>query len=571
MGICANAGDQTLPGEASPRLCSGAVSKEVSQAPLCRSPCQAVSQGLRSALSPPLERAGMKGEARGQRWLLSCRAKPASDFPLRSHARAQLHPLHPRRLCVPDRTQNRWELGPQKSHAGLPQGRQGRVSVWAPVPHQCQASKAGDACCRPVQRPSKYPAAAQPRPPAGTATSAPRHPAEAPQRHRAVTRARHWARGRGAGGAWFPLPVQAGGLTAEPQDPGAPHPPQQQGLKGRQPRSLGIWGGRGNPRRRERTPAQLLKWVFPLQGGSEDTGSHHHEEAPLWSPFLGTEQQSQDCHRPERHRVPAGTEKNKPAVSTGHSPVPSAPKHSCPRSCKKQGRAPTWGAPSAPRQLPSQLPAPQTRARARLHRTGVQRDETWPLQNPSPAPRNAFLSGSEFLAQGAITEASSAGSGSLGQRPAHIFPAVPSFKAQTNTPAHTWHQAGTARPFADTGPWPSLRGGLGRLWNGQLRGDDAARRLQGGSGGSFDQRPTPVTPWAGLLNSRKERCDVEVKNPGVEASGVAVSGEREPQRGGVGGHHTPLLWGSPDPWGRHQDPLPHSTEQGQGFVLKAGG
>lgn len=43
--------------------------------------------------------------------------------------------------------------------------------------------------------------------------------------------------------------------------------------------------------------------------------------------------------------------------------------------------------------------------------------------------------------------------------------------------------------------------------------------------GSFEQWPTPVTPSAGLLNSRKERCDVKAENPGVKASRMAASGD----------------------------------------------
>lgn len=51
------------------------------------------------------------------------------------------------------------------------------------------------------------------------------------------------------------------------------------------------------------------------------------------------------------------------------------------------------------------------------------------------------------------------------------------------------------------------------------------RQPQGGSVGSFEQWPTPVTLSAGLLNSRKERCDVKAENPGVKASRMAASGD----------------------------------------------
>lgn len=142
------------------------------------------------------------------------------------------------------------------------------------------------------------------------------------------------------------------GSLLSPEPKAQPAGPQGQAI-------LVPWdlGGGGNPRC-VGTAARLLRWVFPLQGGSEGTGSCHREGAALWSAFLGTETAANPslCHHPEHHRAPAGTAQEEAAVSTGHSPILSAPKRSSPRSCKKQGRASTRGAPSDPRQLLSQLP-----------------------------------------------------------------------------------------------------------------------------------------------------------------------------------------------------------------------
>lgn len=60
------------------------------------------------------------------------------------------------------------------------------------------------------------------------------------------------------------------------------------------------------------------------------------------------------------------------------------------------------------------------------------------------------------------------------------------------------------------------------------------RQPQGMSVGLFEQQPTPVTPSAGLLNFRKERCDVKAENPGVKASRMAASGDR--------GSHSGVVW-----------------------------
>lgn len=231
-------------------------------------------------------------------------------------------------------------------------------------------------------------------------------------------------------------------------------------------------------------PAQLLKWVFPLQGGSEDTGSCHREEAPLWSAFLGTQTAANPslCHRPEHHHAPAGTAKEEAAVSTGHSPIPPAPKCSCPRSCKKRGRAPTPGAPSPPCQLLSQPPPPQTRARAQPARTGIRQDESQPPQNPSRGPKERVLVRKRILGTGSNNKRRARLALAAWGSARHIFPRQFQALKHKQTPAHTWHQAGTARPCANTRPWPPpWWGGLEGLRNGRLGVEDAAQRLHSGS------------------------------------------------------------------------------------------
>lgn len=59
-----------------PQLCSGVVRNErrSPKRPFARALARAVSQGLRSTLSPPLRKAGTEREAQVQGQLLSCRA-----------------------------------------------------------------------------------------------------------------------------------------------------------------------------------------------------------------------------------------------------------------------------------------------------------------------------------------------------------------------------------------------------------------------------------------------------------------------------------------------------------------
>lgn len=69
--------------------------------------------------------------------------------------------------------------------------------------------------------------------------------------------------------------------------------------------------------------------------------------------------------------------------------------------------------------------------------------------------------------------------------------------------------------------WKVQRGGFG--WP------------QEGSVGLAEQRPTPVTPSAGLLNSGKDRYDVKAENLSVSSLWDGCQrGQREPQRGGGG-------------------------------------
>lgn len=246
--------------------------------------------------------------------------------------------------------------GPQKSHPQLPSLKAGRVSLQTLMADGTQVARPGTLgicagtslhhCA--IQRPPKYLMVAEPWPPPAKVKSAPSHPADV--RRCSVTKLRR------------------GKSKTE------------------------------NPRCEERTPAHLLKWVLLLQGGSEDVGSCHHEEALLWSVFLGTEIAANPnlCHHPEHHHAPVGTAQEEAAVSTGHSPIPSTPKCSCPTSYKKQGHASTLGAPLPPCQLLSQLPPPQTRARVRLGCTGVQQDETRPPQNPSCGPKECVLVGKQI-------------------------------------------------------------------------------------------------------------------------------------------------------------------------------
>lgn len=106
--------DQTLPGEANATalLWGGEEGREVSQVPLCRDRVPGTA-----LCSVPASRKGWGGgRGAGAKVAAALRSSPAGRFCLRSQAPAQLNPLQPRGLFVPDQTQDagNWGLGPPK-------------------------------------------------------------------------------------------------------------------------------------------------------------------------------------------------------------------------------------------------------------------------------------------------------------------------------------------------------------------------------------------------------------------------------------------------------------------------